>query len=276
MSQQEFSLGELKQRFHILDKDIKSSGLTVDDYKKIYEDYEVTRKAEIEDVRQKFLSSFLFQAVPGIHSVASRRKDAYHLIEKIIRKKSNKFEKYKELDADNYCKFITDLIGVRLLIVYKSDWIGIHQYLMRNFENNEAYYLTDKTYLGLFDENVSHSYIAERPKVYIRPGDDEHFYKGISGIKLENEKGYYRSVHYIIKYGGYYIEVQVRSIFEEAWGEVDHDVLYPLFNRRICQVITPNPQSLYLQWFPALRSPAYSCLTLSKINRLREKQGKKG
>lgn len=53
-------------------------------------------------------------------------------------------------------------------------------------------------------------------------------------------------------------------------------VLYLLFNRRICQVITPNPQSLYLQWFPALRSPAYSCLTLSKINRLREKQGKKG
>lgn len=49
-----------------------------------------------------------------------------------------------------------------------------------------------------------------------------------------------------------------------------------VFNRRICQVITPNPQSLYLQWFPALRSPAYSCLTLSKINRLREKQGKKG
>lgn len=83
--------------------------------------------------------------------------------------------------------------------------------------------------------------IAERPKVYIRPGDDEHFYVGISGIKLESERGYYRSIHYIIKYGGYYIEVQVRSIFEEAWGEVDHDVLYPSirivnvwFNTRSC------------------------------------------
>jgi len=229
LSQQEFSLDELKHRFHISDKDIRASGLAVDDYKKIYEDYEFIRKDEIENIRQEFLSEFLFQAVFGIHSVASRRKDAYHLIEKIIRKKSNNDLKYRELNADNYYKFVTDLIGVRLLIVYKSDWIGIHNYLMSRFENNEKYYLTDATYLSSFDEDKSHFYIAEQPKVYIRPGDDEHFYTGIPGIKLESEKGYYRSIHYIIKYNGYYIEVQVRSIFEEAWGEVDHDVLYPLY-----------------------------------------------
>jgi len=229
LSQQEFSLDELNKRFHISDKDIRASGLTVDDYKKIYENYEFVRKGEIESIRQEFLSKFLFQTVSGIHSVASRCKDAYHLIEKIIRKKSNNDEKYRELNADNYYKFITDLIGVRLLIVYKSDWLGIHNYLMSRFENNEEYYLTDDTYLSSFDEDRNHFYIAEQPKVYIRPGDDEHFYTGIPGIKLESEKGYYRSIHYIIKYDGYYIEVQVRSIFEEAWGEVDHDVLYPLY-----------------------------------------------
>lgn len=229
MSQQEFSLDELNKRFHISDKDIRASGLAVDDYKKIYENYEFVRKGEIESIRQEFLSKFLFQTVSGIHSVASRCKDSYHLIEKIIRKKSNNDEKYRELNADNYYKFITDLIGVRLLIVYKSDWLGIHNYLMSRFENNEEYYLTDDTYLSSFDEDRNHFYIAEQPKVYIRPGDDEHFYTGIPGIKLESEKGYYRSIHYIIKYDGYYIEVQVRSIFEEAWGEVDHDVLYPLY-----------------------------------------------
>ena len=42
----------------------------------------------------------------------------------------------------------------------------------------------------------------------------------------------------------------------------------------ICQVFTPIHKSLYLQRFPALHSGIYSQLKLSKIHRLREKQGK--
>ena len=42
----------------------------------------------------------------------------------------------------------------------------------------------------------------------------------------------------------------------------------------ICQVFTPIHKSLYLQRFPAFHSSIYSQLTLSKIHRLREKQGK--
>ena len=236
MNQQEFSLEELKRRFHITDDNIRASGLTVDEYTKIYRHYLSIYDDEIERVRYDFLSEVFLKNVPGVHSVSSRCKDAYHLIEKIIRKKSNNDAKYRGLNAENYYKFITDLIGVRLLIVYKSDWIKVHNFLLSKFENNEANYLSDDTYLSSFVEDVSHTYIAERPKVYIRPGDDEHFYAGISGIKLESERGYYRSIHYIIKYGGYYIEVQVRSIFEEAWGEVDHDVLYPLYKDSKCLV----------------------------------------
>jgi len=39
--------------------------------------------------------------------------------------------------------------------------------------------------------------------------------------------GIYRSLHYIIKYRGYYVEIQGRTLFEEGWGEVDHDIVYP-------------------------------------------------
>ena len=38
--------------------------------------------------------------------------------------------------------------------------------------------------------------------------------------------GIYRSLHYIIKYKGYYVEIQGRTLFEEGWGEVDHDIVY--------------------------------------------------
>lgn len=39
--------------------------------------------------------------------------------------------------------------------------------------------------------------------------------------------GIYRSLHYIIKYRGYYVEIQARTLFEEGWSEVDHDIVYP-------------------------------------------------
>ena len=41
--------------------------------------------------------------------------------------------------------------------------------------------------------------------------------------------GYYRSLHYIIKYHGYYLEIQGRTLFEEGWSEIDHDIVYPYY-----------------------------------------------
>ncbi|MFR4710097.1 MAG: hypothetical protein ACLUAL_00025 [Blautia wexlerae] len=36
-------------------------------------------------------------------------------------------------------------------------------------------------------------------------------------------------MHYIIKYHGVYIEIQVRTLFEEGWGEIDHYMVYPYY-----------------------------------------------
>ena len=41
--------------------------------------------------------------------------------------------------------------------------------------------------------------------------------------------GIYRSLHYMIKYDGYYVEIQARTLFEEGWSEVNHDIVYPYF-----------------------------------------------
>ena len=38
--------------------------------------------------------------------------------------------------------------------------------------------------------------------------------------------GIYRSLHYTIKYKGYYVEIQGRTLFEEGWSEIDHDIVY--------------------------------------------------
>jgi len=77
-----------------------------------------------------------------------------------------------------------------------------------------------------FDENPDHCYIAERPKVYRRTGDTRIYDKRLIDIKSD---GIYRSLHYIIKYKGYYVEIQGRTLFEEGWSEIDHDIVYPYF-----------------------------------------------
>ena len=73
---------------------------------------------------------------------------------------------------------------------------------------------------------MNHNYIAERPKVYKRPGDTKIYDENELDVKSD---GIYRSLHYIIKYKGFFIEIQGRTLFEEGWSEIDHDIVYPYY-----------------------------------------------
>ncbi len=77
-----------------------------------------------------------------------------------------------------------------------------------------------------FDPDPDHYYVAERPKVYKRSGDSRIYDENLIEIR---SGGIYRSLHYIIKYKGYYVEIQGRTLFEEGWSEVDHDIVYPYY-----------------------------------------------
>ena len=125
------------------------------------------------------------------------------------------------MDYTNYYKFVTDLIGIRVFFLYREDWKNFHQYLTSRFENDPALYIQDR--LKDFDEDPDHYYLAERPRAYKRTGDSK-IYDG-NEIQIISD-GIYRSLHYIVKYQGQYIEIQGRTLFEEGWGEVDHDIVY--------------------------------------------------
>ncbi|MFH1898172.1 MAG: hypothetical protein ABH886_08050 [Candidatus Desantisbacteria bacterium] len=80
-----------------------------------------------------------------------------------------------------------------------------------------------------YNPDNEYNYIAEKPIVYTRKGDGEIYENDdIDDIDIKDVESY-RSVHYVIKYNGYYIEVQVRTIFEDGWGEIDHNILYPYY-----------------------------------------------
>jgi putative GTP pyrophosphokinase len=149
------------------------------------------------------------QKFPKVHSVRWRIKDAEHLMEKIVRKRAGSEPKYEHIAPENYSEIVTDLIGLRVLHLFKDDSFDIHQEISKVFE------------------------LAEDPKLYYRQGDDELLGQrfAAAGFSYQQHPAGYRSAHYVIRTTiiaeKVTAELQVRTLFEEGWSEIDHRIRYP-------------------------------------------------
>lgn len=187
------------KEFNISDERFRNSRLTWKELDEIANDFEQKRN-EHQNIVKKYAE--IIQECSYVHSLSYRVKDTSHLVEKIIRKNPDYLEKGGSLSKENYENYITDLMGIRILILFKSDWIYVHDYLMEQYKD----------------------ILAEPPFVHIRKGDDDSLYKG--RIQIKDNKPY-RSAHYVIRANDIGIEIQVRTLYEEAWSEIDHKLRYP-------------------------------------------------
>lgn len=162
-----------------------------------------------------FLQTVLFffennPALKGIvHSVKSRMKDPEHLKDKIQRKlKSGKI-----IDENNLFTVVNDLIGVRVLYLYQDQFQLIHNELLKK---------VDETKDWMF---------VEAPKAYTWDPETREYFEKLN-IHTEVRDTYYTSVHYVIKpnneLSNITCEIQVRTLFEEIWGEIDHTIKVPV------------------------------------------------
>jgi ppGpp synthetase/RelA/SpoT-type nucleotidyltranferase len=147
-----------------------------------------------------------------VHSLRWRVKDPSHLKDKLLRKLKKAKEGTKKFDVtkSNLYEKINDLAGLRILHLHASQIVDI-----------------DRELKDLFREY--HYEIVEGPTA--RTWDDEYrkFYTEV-GVKTVDSPKMYTSVHYVVAPNSetkITCEIQVRTLAEELWGEVDHSMNYP-------------------------------------------------
>jgi ppGpp synthetase/RelA/SpoT-type nucleotidyltranferase len=173
------------------------------------------RQAKYEKLIREFAVQVQTDAAVSkyVHSVRFRVKDPLHLADKLVRKCLDKRNPRnitaRELFLLNVG--VTDLGAVRILHLRRQEWEKIHQYLTQTMSQWEVVAKT----------------------AYVRRGDRKRYAEYFSPNEIvDSGKNGYTSIHYVIaeqerSLPDLYFECQVRTLFEEGWGEIDHQLNYP-------------------------------------------------
>ena len=147
-----------------------------------------------------------------VHSSKFRAKDSEHLRDKLLRKLADAKEAGRPFGVTpgNLFTKITDLAGVRLLHLHTEQMTQMHPLIVKVLKDNMY---------SLVEDPTAHTW------------DDEYraYFKKL-GIKSKPHVSMYTSVHYVLAANNRIrsrCELQVRTLMEEVWGEVSHQLNYP-------------------------------------------------
>ena len=187
-------------------RDRKKIGLLVGHFK--------NNQTTFESLLEQLVSSLRSdQVLTGlVHSLKARVKDCDHLQDKLERKMIDAKAEKSDLDltTENLFEKINDLAGCRILHLYTKQFEPIHECLTRIFAEYK-YELIEGPIARTWDDE-SRALFAQM------------------GITTKDSPSLYTSVHYVIapnRRTRITCEIQVRTLAEELWGEVDHTINYP-------------------------------------------------
>lgn len=152
---------------------------------------------------------------PFIHSLKWRTKSSKSLRDKIFRKmdEAKATQKPFGIRKENLFVKVNDLAGLRILHLNTDQLPMLANGLKELFEE-ESYKLIEKPTARTWD-------------------DESRALLSSMGFKIHSKSSkpsFYTSVHYVIKPNKkteITCEIQVRTLMEEVWGEVDHRLNYP-------------------------------------------------
>ena len=101
-----FTRDELLAKYNITEEEFEHAEMTWDDLIYIYNDFKENHYCKYQDILSDFVQEYLQDIdKKGLHSIRTRVKDPEHLIVKVIRKRIEKYNKYKTLTKYNYTRF---------------------------------------------------------------------------------------------------------------------------------------------------------------------------
>jgi putative GTP pyrophosphokinase len=142
-----------------------------------------------------------------VHSYKSRLKDPDHLRAKLVRKRVEG----NPISPDNLFQRVTDLAGVRIIHLFQEHFEQIDNVIRLKVDGGDWV-------------------LGERPTAYTWDPEAAEFFKKFD-LDVTQKPTAYTSVHYLIRPrpdSPLCCEVQIRTLFEEIWGEVDHRINYPV------------------------------------------------
>ncbi|MBU1728207.1 RelA/SpoT domain-containing protein, partial [Patescibacteria group bacterium] len=124
-----------------------------------------------------------------------------------------KRKKYSSLDK------ITDYAGMRIICLFEQDIPAVHNYLLKKMKE-EGFTISEFKIFNWEDKKVSEILKTKLTQMF---GE-------MNNVQQEDRKSGYKSLHYIssFNYGGIKIniEIQLRTLLQDAWGELEHSLSY--------------------------------------------------
>ena len=152
----------------------------------------------------------------SIHTILYRIKDEARLIEKIDQENSSSANNVKSITHKNFQERIGDIIGIRVICLRLSDIVKVEAYLELLVEEKILNFMREPDHKRSFVLPIDPGEAA--------PQDINLQYSGYSSIHYQVKLGENSDVSEEFK--KIQVELQLRTILEEAWGEIDHKYRY--------------------------------------------------
>ena len=154
-----------------------------------------------------FFENLLIEAEKGYLNINSRVKSAKSLKEKIIR--NQYYQKYDTKEA--LFKHLPDVIGVRIECRFIQDEADLYKFIKRTFNEKSKEY--DGFYVSSHASNLLLDLSGKQPQ------------EQKNGMKIYRIDGKYIDGHEEVNF-----ELQIKSLVNVFWGEIEHKVIYKNFN----------------------------------------------
>lgn len=160
-----------------------------------------------------------------VYSTKYRVKKAESIFIKILRKNYAKSgHSAAKINADEIIEKATDIAGMRILTLFNQDLEIVFEYLLNTVFR--GYSMTNCKVYNLDDSFVVRLRASPAWDHYIN--DEFNLEKNFDSKTIK--KSGYRSIHFVVRSKlndeTYYAEVQLRTLLQDVWGELEHALAY--------------------------------------------------